>query len=511
MIKSTYADADMINSLLDGHAPANPLREFKSAKWQYVNDNNNGGYGNGNIVFNTIHLRNVWKDWRNSYVIVPVSITGATTYDGDEVVAWKESVLSFFYGILLKINGVTVVSDDNIHYINNLRLLLKSKEWSDIVGPELMYAKDTNVATDATDATQYDATTVWASLTDGGAVDDSFSLFTTENPTYNDGLHKRSCFLRGDYSRFHTGSSTAPVSTNSLHFLNSSSQRTAGAYSGGSAKTISSDGYLASSYSFDMKVPLKYIHDFFDKLDFPLINDQLELTLMTTNNGSVDNFTPLMTPTGGFVPTISIRGPCRLYYRRVEFNSSDQQIINGIVSRGLEKEIHYIRTEWFQPQKANTSTSLTQLITSSAINPVRVWAINRPAGKSLLAVAGQSQIANVPATTSNLMVNNTKLFDSDLEFTHDHWEQFKEQLVDYTVDRNDSQITFLDYQQHFQGYHVYDLIRNKYNVLTKNSASELIWKCTKPGTSVDIDFIVERSAQVNINMGGDGMVSVIQG
>lgn len=516
-IKSTYSDADMINSLLSGHAPADPTREFKSAKWEYVNDNNNSSYSNGNIVFNSIHLRNIWKDWMNAYSVVPISITGATTYTGAgnvNILGWKESILSFFYGVMIKINSVTVVNDTDIQHLNGIKLLLKSKEWADATGSELMYAKDTNVETDATDANKYDIidpTSNFVAATSAGSPTKALIALTTENPTYNEGLHKRSCYIRGDYARLEAGRSTIATAAASLNFVDSSGFATAGPYSGAVPKTVSSTAPTVSSYSFDLKLPLRYLHSFFEELDFPLINDQMELTIMTTNNSTVSNYTPLMTPTGGYVPTITIRGPCRLYYRRLEFNAREQQLVNSMVSQKVSKDVHFLKSDWYQPLLANTSTSVTQLITASSINPVRVWSVMRPAGNALLSVAGQSQIAPVPTITSNLKVNGSRLFDSDLETVHDHWEQLKEQLVDYVEGTNKSQITYMDYLQFYQGYGVYDLIRNKYNVLTKNSSSELTWNCTKPATSVDIEFIVEREAQISIPLGGDGGVLVVQG
>lgn len=494
-------DSQMINNLLGDSHP----HEFKKASWRYLGDSNSGTYSNGNINFNTQSIRKAWKDMHNAYLAIPISVTGTSAYTGAELVAFKASVLSFIYGIGLKVNGVSVANDVNIQFINNLKLLIeRSIDWSDINGPELHYAKDNNVATDANDGSKFLSSTIYTGASNvATSTTITSSSVQTQNPTYNAGFYKRSAYLRGN-TNYENSESIASVITNSRNFVTS----------GGANATFGVPASIGttpvvSSYSLTLTIPLKLVHSCFDALNIPLIGDDMEITVLTTNNGS-NSFPPMTVPTGTYAPVVTIRSQCRLYYRELEFSPDVSKILEEKFESGFSKMFYYTCTDFFQPSAclANTATTMTQTVTTSSINPTRLWAVFYPAGKLVAQINSNSPfIANVQALTSNVRVNNKRLFEADLATSNEHWEQFKEQLAFYDgfTDSNKSQVNYNDYLANYSGYHCYDLQRAKENLVSANSPNEIVFTCTKPSTSVDIAFLVERQVVIKLDMTKSGV------
>jgi len=501
-------DSFMINNLLGDNNP----HEFKKSMWSWIGDSNQASYSSGNIVFKTESLRTIWKDIHNAYVAIPISVVGSTAYTGVELVAFKASVLSFVFGVLIKMNGTTVSDNDNIMFINNIKLLIeKSIDWATINGPEIHYAKDANIATDANDGVRLkiiDPTANFVAATSAGAVTKALVALTSQNPTYNAGFFKRASFLRGNWN-YENNDSIAPAATQSINWVGSGGLNASGGAIPASIGTTPS----VSSYSLTITIPLKLVHSFFDSLNFPVINDSFEITIKTTNNSSC-SFPPMTVPTGTYAPSITIRSQCRLYYRKLEFTPEDDLLIAEKFEKGFSKMLYYTNCDFFQPSNClnNTSTSLTQLVTSSSINPIRLWVMMYPQGLLVLQVASNSPyVANIQALTSNVKINNTNMFEQNLETVNEHWEQLKEQLVYYDgfSDSNKSQVNYNDYLKHYSGYHVYDLARNKYKLVSPNTPNEIVWTCTKPSTAVDIVFLVERQIVMKLDFVKGGLIGIV--
>ena len=500
---SKLQDRIMINNLLED----DDYHEFRSSEFQYIQDSNNASYTAGNIVFRTSQLRSFWKSWYDAYLAIPISITGGTLYTGGELLAYKQSFLSAIYGIHVKLNGTTVMNDTSIEFINNLRLLTgKSVEWALVNGPEIGFAKDeTNDISElmGSELLPVDPVTHWVAPTAGTAASKALVATATKNPVYNKGFYYRASFLQGNYA-YRSNSSvllTAGTVANGakINFVTSGAAVFAGKSDFGATPAV-------SSYSLVLHLPLRLLHPFFESLNFPVINDDFEMTFMTHNNSS-QTFSALQSPTGGSVATMAIRSACRLYYRKVEFQPSDASRVNALMAKGYTKQIKYNVTDTYT-SLANQSEKVSLLVTASAVNPKRLWVCLYTAGQLELDVASAAPM-NCPIRplTSNLRINNINLFQSPLETRKEHWEELKRQLKH--IDDNKSQLNYVDYLLNYQGLTVYDLERFADDRINVDTSNEIVYNMTKLATSTDIVFVLERQEVMDLKMSSGVLLALI--
>jgi hypothetical protein len=513
-------DQEIINNTLRQFPETNKdereaKRRPKSTEWRFIYDTSNGSNNIDGIVhFSSRAIRHQIKSWRSSYLLMPISIslvnssTGvAVVCDGSEIIAWKSSALSFVHSMLLSINNTVIVNEDHLQHRNSLKYLLKSREFESITGPSRLYAKDTNLSNNdvgGIDATKY--------LSTG-------TNFLGNNPYFNEGLIKRASYLRGDYI---TQDSAAHTSATSINFFNTSNLHTAGPFSLGSESTsIGNPQSIKETYSTDLRIDLKDLHDVFDTgLDFLMFQDELDLTLHTTNsvtNTSV-NYSPLQTVQDlsgsgavAHLPVITFRGACRWYYKKYDLASHELSILeNNTKNKSFKMDSYFTKTK-FSELKNTSGDSVDHLISSSIINPIKVWSVSRLAGSALEVVNAKGfHIATQAYKTSNIEINSQRVFDSDVRGTYEHWNNLKQTLVDDTQYLNNSTITWLDYNYLYGGYNVYDLLVNK-NSLVENSSSEIRFQCTKKDVATDFVFMVDRSCMMSINFGSNSETTMIQG
>jgi len=528
-------------------------RSFRSSEWKYVHDTNNNSYNAGNITFRTNHIRNVWKSWYDAYIAIPISVssTGAN-YDGSELVAFKQSFLSFVYGIQVKINGTTVMNDTDIQYINNLRLLIgKSVDWAEINGPEIGYSKDQSASTQSDVGNEMEASPLTGTITVAAATNDIVGVgtaFTTElkvgdkvvtaggqaltisvitdntnlvitsddndaeagvtytiqgdsrrNESYNEGFFKRASYLAGNVN-YRTNSFKTPVSADKINFIDA----------GPTPKSNNSDFGTAASaltYSRVIHLPLRYIHPFFEQLNFPMVNDDLEIIIQTHNNSSQPNAV-LQVPTGTIAAQSEIRATCRLYYRELEFQPKDASAINEKLRNGMVKRVRYNVTDVYT-RTGNTATNFSELVTSSAINPVRLWVQMYTAGGVLAGIGSNApMIAPIRPTTSQLKVNNVNLFDDRLETVDEHWQELKRHLAH--IDDNKSQINQIDHSNNYIGFNVFDIDRYGDDKVNEDTSNELVLQIAKANTSTDIIMLLEKREVVELQMSDGNLIALIR-
>lgn len=548
---SKLQDSVLLSNLFED----SKAREFRSSEWKYIQDTNNGSYNAGNITFRTNHIRNVWKSWYDAYVAIPISVSSSgSAYDGGELVAYKQSFLSSVYGLHAKLNGTTVLNDTNVQYINNLRLLVnKSVDWANINGPEIGYAKDSSASVDssmghpnsgealtgtitieAADNTLVGSGTAFAveldvgdrivtaggrayqiteitsatvaehsSETNTGEAAVAFSRHQNSadhpNEDFNEGFFRRAAYLSGNYN-YRTNASKPPVAADHVNWIASGPTPHANNSDFGTAGA-------ALSYSRVLELPLRYLHPFFESLNFPMVNDDFELVIQTHNNSS-QTFDQLNVPTGSLAGAMVIRATCRLYYRELEFQPDDASKINDMLRNGMVKRVRYNVCDVYS-RLANTSTTFSELVTSSAINPVRLWVQMYAQGMLALGVASNApQNATIRPLTSQLKINNVNLFDDRLETVDEHWQELKRQLAH--IDDNKSQINKMDYINNFIGFNVYDIERYGDDKVNEDTSNELVLQMTKPSTNCDILMLLEKREVVELQMSDGNLKAIVR-
>ncbi len=198
------------------------------------------------------------------------------------------------------------------------------------------------------------------------------------------------------------------------------------------------------SYNLILKIPLRMLHDFWEQVDFPIINMgfNIQLLLRQYNNTSlasssavpqqplyVNNTPPLMVCslyggngtstqalwTGG-QPAVRYGDTsvgaasnknygtgCRLYYEVVKLNPTENEMFKNKLQRGFTKKIKFISTDVFKKSTLTSGTD-TQLIAPAIVWPLRVWAMLFTANAATAindpySALGGGWLNTVPSTT----------------------------------------------------------------------------------------------------------------
>lgn len=515
---NTLRDDYYIRNLVGDQADPQAVYKFRGRQWEYLQDKNTSSTYSGRIEFDTQSVRTRSKLWHNAFIAVPVRVAGPTEA---QLCAFKQSYLSFVESITCKFNNVPVVDDQDVTLINNLRLMLeKSVDWAAVNGPEIGFAMDTNNDQSADCGTRLLTGSAFAGATSGAATTTAIA-FTTVNPLYNDGFFKRAAYFQGiRYTEANNIGTLAAVNKRNWHDATS-----AGLMSNKQAD-FRSDSYTNDTYNTVIKLPLNLLHPFFNALDFPVMNDEMQLTI-GYNISTTSKVAPMQVPTGVTDATLTVQGPCRLYYEAVEWFENDVPLVEHYLSENPEKVIRY-RKSITKLSLANTSANVSVSMGSAITRPKRVAVMMYPAGaladqNPSLAPGccnGGNAYANVGMLTSNVRVNNRNIYNADLNNEEEHWNVLRRNL-DH-IDDNQSLINRHDWVNLHHGIMVYDLTDND-KLINHASGNEVVVNFTKnsqydaDGTggldtalSLDIATIVEFEEVVTLKMSSGSMTVRIQ-
>ena len=511
------SDRELLYNLFDND-PAS-IRELEKmedkdlnlcdAQWKYIPDRNNQVYTQNVINFDTDNIKNVWADFHSGYFLIPLLVTSTgTALTLRAQVAIKQSLLSIIHSLILKINEKGVLNTTNLEFINNLRCLIeKDLVWYNNEGRQIFFRKEHNVRTDANDICEIVAADDIAATPN----------FQKKNPTYNKGFFERVSLLIGMHNYENNAPTFQQPFTNS--YLNAP---TAPASAGAYGPTVASN-WLSTSNGFQVLayIPLKLIHDFFDKLAFPVINLRMEmnvttsmasdcpyppvgvgfLTTSTTGNLTTAERTCTVTVSPNLTFASNVK-QCRLYYRNLVFQPKIAMMIAERLKGGIKKKFSYIESQTYvNPTAHTTSTNIDEYIPGSTVAPTRVWFLAYPAG-ALVAQTNNSPGYTQPCnfTSANIQINTKPYYDSPLQTEQDFWNEIKAQFKN--MDENTSILNLQDYRSNYRGMICFDLSRlHAQRLLNPLQKCELIVNIVRTDT-VDIDkvYIVEKEEQCEINM-----------
>ena len=323
-------------------------------------------------------------------------------------------------------------------------------------------------------------------------------------------------------------------------------------------------GSRVGTYDLIAKIPLRLLHDFFEQIDFPIINMGFNFQFILRQNNSSNtpgssvsqsvtcyqNCPPLMgaalwgsadrpyaTFTAG-LPSITYGSSlpsvnsgsyqmygtgCRLYYRSIKLNPSENEQFKSKLMRGFTKKIKFISTDYFQNNQT-VSSSINSIISPSIVWPLRVWVLlytscgidisnsttgalggnfsNAVPGGGDTSGRGQAaqcglQVVHGWLKNANILVNNQPYFKNNLQTVDDFWLQLKEQFNRNTG----SMLTYQDFCRNFR-YHCFDLSRLSDRLPSKTEAVTLQLtadRADNTGGKCDLVVMIERMNQVQFD------------
>jgi hypothetical protein len=316
--------------------------------------------------------------------------------------AFKTSALSAITRVACRTAGGTTIFDEqNVGVFSNaLRLLMESDEnWEAISAPEIHYSRDR--PTDGEFGMNTSATIVSPSLAKYTAAPGTVAAGDAGNkdsPYYNQGFKKRNEYFRSACA----GDTGVPSA-------------------------------VVNDFQMNLRIPLSYLHDFFKQLKFPLLGVQLEFefyldspTLIPITVGSTVPGTALAGGNG--VITINTAGlGARLYYESVFLKPSQNALASSRLVSGFSKLVKF-KTYTLQQDTATNrppDTAVSFTISSSAVQPKRVWVLTYPTGlvsgstwPSVL-ITGANGLTNV-----QLSVNNRPQYNNYLSTPAEQYAEF---------------------------------------------------------------------------------------
>ena len=443
------ADMDEIHSLLNDDKMNEDLMSYTDSQIEYINDFNNNSYSSGQINFQTQQLVNKWVSWNDSWLAIPIKIKSSTAnaYGEATQLCPKSLITSFLYGVLVQTSsGQTIINDTNTALISHVRSLVETtfQEYLSL-GGEMFFYKDQQ---------KMDVATT-------GPVN------PTANKDENDGFKQRVISFKD------------------------------------TLKWNDSD----KSFTTVLQIPLKYIHDFFARLDFPVINCNWNMSFLFNSYNNDTQFKPLVLASGD-APVITINpgatfpgsdvalSSCRLYYRSVKFAPSVAQRLAEKLKSGLVKSVDFRLSDYYKYPTTDLPAGTTisnYLISPSTIAPVRVWALGVATG-SLTSAQGLSNYIG-RLKNSNILVNNTRYYNNDIQTPKEAYEILKEQFLD----QNESVLSYQDFLNAY-ALNCFDLSRLQSRLRDSNQSVSLQFLGTTVTDKLDLYFLIERRQKVLLKM-----------
>lgn len=451
------SDASQIHSLTADDSLSSVEKDmltYSESELRFLPDTNMGNYDSNIITFSTEQLRTVWWSFASAYLAIPIKITapsGGEDFSAGDAVCFKQSVLDFISRVQVSTSsGQLLVSEDNIQMINYIRLLVeKDVDWMIEEGNSLLMSKD----------------------------------FPTAS--------------------FHPGIQNPELSTNrNLGYaerirLFKSSCKTG----------------ETTTFSTVLTIPLKYLSDFFSKMDFPLINGSFDLQFGFNSNAfkpfSAEHpYTVEVGKVSANFPgsDVALSSGCRLYYHAVKFTPSLNQKMVSALNKGMTKRVFFRVADTYLPKtrgvdKDVDSGTLSKLVSASTVHPLRVWLLAHPVdsltGDGLHFYPGGFKNANI-------LINNDPLLKQSLNTPQDFYNVLSQQMPGQGDDTGKGGL--ISYPEFLSTYrlHCLDCQRLGGRLADPNAAVSIQVEATRDSTysatNCDNTVIVERLQAVSFHL-----------
>jgi len=479
---SREEDAFKIQELL-GDTNVDPNKDYAFSEKQMVYVSDSGASWprtNGPLRFETSNIRSSMKLWSQAYLEIPISVSstdGTALVPVTDFVSFKTSVLDMFNGLNVKVNGVSVLAETDLWHRNHMRLLLeKSSGFASGDGfDELGFAVDKNTYFTDTEACRR------CVLAAGNAA--PVAADRLDNTNYNEGYRKRAEWLAGQYIETNNDSANISIGNNAQ---SSHNWRTAGgAYtytSGNQADDDWGSTPIVSSFSTVIKVPLKYLSDWFQQAPI-LFNDSLDITIdLSYGSNTNSKINPLQKQIDGSAGNmlLSVRG-ARIYVPTVKMFEEDAKVLATNVKAGLEYRMQYTRSTLRQTTvDANAATDI--LVSSSATRPQKLFVSMHAQGSVAPADGHDLHIPTSFIEKSNVRSNGRTIYDEDIAGLR-HYDKLKECMPHY--ESGQANLNYRLYKGMYRGLCAYDLSQHS-EKFSQNSSNEVRYTLTNGSVATDI-------------------------
>lgn len=500
-------DSAAIQNFQDSYKKA--ASSFNSSEFLYFSDYNQGSYTSGIVKFDTLTAKDQFWIPADSYVMIPISVqaaAGGTALTASDPVAFKNSVLDLITGITINSgSGQTLVNEQNIHYINNIRRLLDTSYdamlsntqelqlFKNTVLPPSASAGDASVSRWTADATpgRYGAATNQNSefVGTGGP---PITQITTRTQTYNSGFDQRIRMFKTS-STFATG-----------------------------------------VFSLTCFIPLSVIHPLFANMDYPVVNTRFQINLYTaTTSQNLTLNCPVLRGLNAAGTALSpiqvtVASTCYIYYRKVTYSAEDTAKVGQMISSGHKIVCEFPSYDYYGSIATGVAPNATRtdLVSPSTVAPLRVWQLALPAGYFSGSLGDTLQTTpfqtNSLISRGNILINSQRYYSNDLganltnSFLHDFYTIFQEQTQALGfADQLGSLVGYSDFINHYN-LNCYDVSRLKDRLPNPSEAVNIQVQYTLADgngsvtNNSDILYLVERNT-VLIMVFSSGSVSMAIG
>lgn len=491
------------------------FNQFVDSQYVYFPDYNASSYSSGIIRFDSLATRDQFVIWGDSYLQIPISIStsAGAAYTQYDPISFKNSVLDLITGVQINSgSGQTLVNDNSIQYINNLRLLMETAfdaEFGNMA--DLQFWKNDLLPPDGTTAGSWGVggaafpnpavyNNPWPDDTPAGAGAVAIDTNNFYNTNYNEGFANRIKFFKCNASF-----GNAPVN---------------------------------GTFQMIVNIPLRYIHKWFEQLNFPLLNCRFQFNFSTpliaptaTPAAISTSYMPFMIGSGTDLnPGTALNAPfaaiggvssqCRIYYRKVTYSAPLNAKINSMLQAGFKKIVEYPVTDIYNPVPGlpaddNVTTQRIVLVTSSAVAPLRCWLLALPHGQATSATIpficpanGTTPAQNV-ISNANILVNNVPYLYNSLIYPKEFYSYLQENMVSHGYNETvGSLISYRDFLT-LHNYILFDIHRLKDRLGDPNEACTLqlnFQRIASPaGYNVDWIVLVERKQVMVMDISASGV------
>lgn len=505
------SDIQLMSNLMNTQPEHDIL--FKDVQIRDLNDENKGDYSAGQINFNTKNASKSYTALAQDDLLIPFTIsvqgilsasnclgtvtnsistiTGPATVDANGYgggpsntggtlslgsrgsVAFKHSVLSLINGCDISLNngGSGVVSDlKNISLINQIRMMVQNnQDWATTYAPEFAFAKDSK-----------------------------FSI-------PNDGFNTRQGYL--------------------YDLSNCTYYNLPGVAAG------TTTGYISSIQAL-IKIPLKFIHNFFANLDFPsrgiewLINFHMCKEFNPNQKYSGFCFAEAV-PSGvryqlgkANVAGVSYNS-CKIKYKVITLPDKFQLSVNKHMASGdlAKRYVKFAATEVYDDITNFSGDLSSYKVASGIVKPIRLWLLGFDSGSLKSQIT--TNTTHLALKTLNVEINTENRFSSDLNSPYDFYSQVKDQMQELanSPDRG-SLINYLDFYQSnpsqfdngsygLYSFYCVDLAHTQSRV--DDESLSIIINSLKASGTVPLDYVVlvEREVTAKFEFSGNNCTIVI--
>lgn len=503
----------------------NMVAEPSYEKVEYVQlaDEQGGVYDSGEISFNTQMTEKSNAELSDSIFALPLRVSLAD----NKKIAIKNSLLSLIQGVDIRSSAGTLIANDtsgSTAALANLKLLIDSStDFHD--GNELMFfGKDEHIDPDVMRGIDI----VDAAVAKRSRVGQHHSKVTAGlpeiDPRHNPALASRISVFASRSNAF-----------------------------------VASGGGSLGYREFIALIPLKFIHDWFAQMHFPLPNLGLRITFRVAGVGGNTAYFPFTCPSSaahltlgapdagaGLVvagadvagviagiaastlapavtalakPTIEIRPTVTdragwstkpsLYIKTVYFRPEEAAQLAKAISEGFEKKLVYTVSQAYP--FVQSSAQVSQQIATSVIHPTRMWVM--PLVTGTLA----SETNTFPAyigpnilTNFNIQLNGNNFYQNELRSQYQFYREFRTQLIAAGSSQScGTPISFDDWLCGMNPY-VFDLSRNP--TVKSNNPNTLTVVCQvkdRAGSDVSnatLYCIIERLVTCVLKVSAGGVV-----